>query len=102
MKLTNFQLRSCLQWLSTQCHINNTENFVKRIKNIRVDLKKCLYLTYDVSSLFTCIPVNNAIEVVADLKRDLSRKNKTNLFADQVVKRLDLHFNNSYVVTRDQ
>ena len=58
---------------------------------------------YDVSSLFTCIPVNSAIEVVADLlKRDPSWKNKTDLSDDQVVKLLDLYLNSSYFVARDQ
>ena len=66
-------------------HIKNTEDFVKRIKDIRVESDEVL-VSYDVSSLFTCVPVNSAIEVVADLlKRDPSWKNKTDLSDEQVV-----------------
>ena len=83
-------------------HLKNTEDFVKRIKDIRVEPDEVL-LSYDVSSLFTYIPVNSAIEVVADLlKHDPNWKNKTGLSADRVVKLLDLYLNSSYFVARDQ
>ena len=57
-------------------------------------------VSYYVSSLFTCIPVNSAIEAVAE--RDPSWKNKTDLSDDQVAKLLDLYLNRSYFVARDQ
>ena len=88
--------------VQSERHIKNTEDFVKRIKDIRVESDEVL-VSYDVSSSFTCIPVNSAIEVDADLlKRDPTWKNKTDLSDDQVVKLLYLYLNSSYFVARDQ
>ena len=78
-----------------------TVRTLKRIKDIRLEPDEVL-VSY-VSSLFTYIPVNSAIEVVADLlKRHPSWKNKTDLSTYQVVKLLDLYLNSSYFVARDQ
>ena len=47
-------------------HINSTHDFVKQIKQIALSPEECLS-SYDVSALFTSVPVGPAIGVIKDL-----------------------------------
>ena len=83
-------------------HIKNTEDFVSKVKQLRIDSDEIL-VSYDVSSLFTCIPVDSAVQVVTDLlKQHRDWKAKTNLTSNQVVELLQLYLNSSYFVARGQ
>ena len=64
------------QWMIS--NLNDTftwrENFLSSLSRLSA-LKLKKYLCYDVSSFFTCITVNSAIEIVADLlKRELKKR----------------------------
>ena len=47
-------------------HINSTQDFVEQVRNITLAPGKCLS-SYDVSTLFTSVPVGPAIRVIKDL-----------------------------------
>ncbi len=74
-------------------HIKNTQDFVDKIENIMVDASKIL-ISYDVSALFTSIPVDGALEVVKHLImliNDNSWKQRTYLSASQVLSLLEFY-----------
>ena len=56
-------------------HLKNTEDFVNRIRDIQLNPDEIL-MSYDVSSLFTCIRVDSAIEAA---KNVLQNDNSWNL-----------------------
>ena len=63
-------------------HILNTEAFVNRVKDLKVEPEEIL-ISYDVSALFTSIPVDSALEAVKiALEEDDSWKEITDLTAD--------------------
>ena len=47
-------------------HINSTQDFVEQGKHITLVLGECLS-SYDVSALFTSVPVDPALRVIKDL-----------------------------------
>ena len=48
----------------TDSHIKNSVHFVQRIQDIKLD-DKDLLVSFDVTSLFTCVPIDNAMKIVA-------------------------------------
>ena len=48
------------------CHINSTQDFVEQVKHINLAPRECLS-SYDVSALFTLVPVDPALMVIKDL-----------------------------------
>ena len=47
-------------------HINSTQDFVEQVKHITLAPGECLS-SYDVSALFTSVPVDPALRVIKDL-----------------------------------
>ena len=47
-------------------HINSTNNFLEQIKQLTLSPGECLS-SYDVSALFTSVPVDPALDVIKDL-----------------------------------
>ena len=47
-------------------HINSTQDFVEQVKHITLGPGECLS-TYDVSALFTSVPVDPALNIIRDL-----------------------------------
>ena len=83
-------------------HILNTEAFVNRVKDLKVEPEEIL-ISYDVSALFTSIPVDSALEAVKiALEEDDSWKEITDLTADQVLQLLDFCLSTTYFVFREQ
>ena len=83
-------------------HILNTEGFVNRVKDLKVEPEEIL-ISYDVSALFTSIPVDSALEAVRiALEEDDSWKEITDLTADQVLLLLDFCLSTTYFVFREQ
>ncbi|XP_072046288.1 uncharacterized protein [Amphiura filiformis] len=83
-------------------HIKNTESFVERIKSLCLEPGE-IQISYDVSALFTSIPVDSALDVAKDLlEKDTSWKEKTELTADQVIQLLEFCLSTTYFVFRGQ
>ena len=58
-------------------HINSTHDFVEQVKQLTLAPGKCLS-SYDVSALFTSVPVHPALEVIKDLlENDPTLKDRT-------------------------
>ena len=58
-------------------HINSTPNFVKQVKHITLAPEECLS-SYDVSALFTLVPVDPALNIIRDLlDKDHTLKERT-------------------------
>ena len=47
-------------------HINSTQDFVEQVKHITLAPGECLS-SYDVSALFTSVPVDPALNIIKDL-----------------------------------
>ena len=47
-------------------HINSTQDFVEQVKHITLAPGECLS-SYDVSALFTSVPVDPALNIIRDL-----------------------------------
>ena len=50
-------------------HINSTQDFVEQVKHINLAPEECLS-SYDVSALFTSVPVDPALKVIKDLLKE--------------------------------
>ena len=58
-------------------HINSTQDFVEQVNHINLAPGKCLS-SYNVSALFTSVPVDPALKVIKDLlETDLTLKERT-------------------------
>ena len=58
-------------------HINSTHDFVEQVKHITLAPRECLS-SYDVSALFTLVPVDWALRVIKDLlEKDPILKDRT-------------------------
>ena len=63
-------------------HINSTHDFVEWVKQLTLASRECLS-SYDVSALFTSVPVDPALEVIKDLlEKDPYLKDRTVLTGD--------------------
>ena len=47
-------------------HINSIQDFVEQVKQLSLECRECLS-SYDVSALFTSVPVDPALGVIKDL-----------------------------------
>ena len=57
-------------------HITSTQDFVEQAKQIKLELRECLS-SYDVSSLFTSVPIDPALNIIKDLlDKDTTLKEK--------------------------
>jgi hypothetical protein len=74
----------------TKHHMKNSKEFVKEAWEMKIGPDEELRL-YDVSALFTSVPVDKALEVVRDkLEEDLTLSDRTPLAPDDIVKLLGL------------
>ena len=83
-------------------HIQNSQDFVTRIKDLKLDDNEIL-ISYDVTALFTSVPVEGAIEVVSDLlKKETSWKSRTYLNETQIICLLEFCLTTTYFKFRGQ
>ncbi|XP_072048289.1 uncharacterized protein [Amphiura filiformis] len=86
----------------TPHHIKDTKQFVDFVSDLNIAPDE-LIVSYDVTALFTSVPVDNAIEAIrARLEEDTSWKTRTYLNAEQVLRLLKFCLNTTYFVFRGQ
>ena len=77
-------------------HINSTHDFVEKSKHITLTPGECL-ISYDVSALFTSIPVDPALKVIMDLlEKDPTLKERIVLPMEDITLLLEFCLKNMY------
>ena len=83
-------------------HINSTQDFVKQVKHITLLPWECLS-SYDVSVLFTSVPVDPALNIIRDLlDKDHTLKERTVLAVSDILLLLEFCLKNTYFSFQDQ
>ena len=86
----------------TPYHIKNSKDFANKIKDLEVPPPWKL-VSFDVSALFTSIPIDEAIEVVKNkLQQDLSWRQQTSLQAVDILQLLELCLNTTYFMFKEE
>ncbi len=80
----------------TPHHIHNSIDFVNKVRGLRLEPDETM-VSYDVTSLFTCIPTMEAVKTVGQrLLHDNTLHSRTNLNPDQKCQLLDPCLNTTY------
>ena len=80
----------------SQHHINSTQDFVEQAKHITLAPGECLS-SYDVSALFTSVPVDPALKIIKDLlEKDPTLKKRTVLPVEDISLLLEFCLKNTY------
>ena len=83
-------------------HINSTQDFVEQVKHINLGPGECLS-SYDVSLLFTSVPIDPALNIKKDLlEKDNTLKQRTVLAVNDILLLLDFCLKNIYFSFQDQ
>ena len=83
---------------TSEHHIKNSQDFVNKMKDIGIEEGETI-ISYDVSALFTCVPPDEAVNVVREfLVNDTTLNERTKLSPDQVCSLLELCLNTTYFV----
>ena len=82
----------------TEHFVKNSQHFVSLVKDKRVEEDEVL-ISYDVSALFTSVPVNKALTVIHErLASDETLVERTPLSASQVTKLLEICLQCTYFI----
>ena len=66
-------------------HVNSTQDFVEQAKHITLAPGECLS-SYDVSALFTSVPVDPALNIIKDLlEKDHTLKERTVMKVSDII-----------------
>ena len=77
-------------------HINSTQNFVEQVRHITLAPGECLS-SYDVSALFTLVPIDPALKIIKDLLvKDYTLKDRTVIGIDDIILLLEFCLKNTY------
>ena len=83
-------------------HINSTQDFVEHVKHIMLVSGECLS-SYDVSALFTSVPVDPALNIIRDLlDKDHTLKERTVLAVNDIIPLLEFCLKNMHFSFQDQ
>ena len=83
-------------------HINSTQDFVEQAKHITLAPGECLS-SYDVSALFTSVPVYPALSIIKDLlEKDHTLKERTVMEVRDIILLLEFCLKNTYFSFQDQ
>ena len=77
-------------------HITNTQDFVEQARQIILEPAECLS-SYDVSALFTSVPVDPALNIIKDLlDKDTTLKERTIMEVGDIMLLLEFCLKNTY------
>ena len=77
-------------------YVKNSEHFISMIKDLNLGPDETL-VSFDVSSLFTNVPVDEAVEVIHDmLVKDETLDERTTLLPDRIAEFLETCLNSTY------
>ena len=77
-------------------HINSTQDSVEQVKHITLVPGECLS-SYDVSALFTSVPIDPALKIIKDLLvKDPTLKDRTVIGIDDIIPLLEFCLKNTY------
>ena len=77
-------------------HIISTQDFVEQVKHITLAPGECLS-SYDVSALFTSVPIDPALKIIKDLLvKDSMLKDRTVIGIDDIILLLEFCLKNTY------
>ena len=80
----------------TPYHITNSQDFVSKIRNERVEDDEEMR-SYDVTALFTSVPVDRAVDVIKlKLEQDSSLSDRTNMTVDHITSLLKVCLETTY------
>ena len=83
-------------------HINSTQDFVEQAKQVRLDPGECLS-SYDVSALFTSVPIDPALNIIKDLlEKEHTLKERTAMEVRDIILLLEFCLKNTYFSFQDQ
>ena len=83
-------------------HVNSTQDFVEQAKHITLAPGECLS-SYDVSALFTSVPVDPALNIIKDLlEKDPTLKERTVMEVSDIILLLEFCLKNTYFSFQDQ
>uniref|UniRef100_A0A3B3I5H2 NACHT domain-containing protein n=1 Tax=Oryzias latipes TaxID=8090 RepID=A0A3B3I5H2_ORYLA len=81
---------------NTEHHVRNSQDFANKVKHLQLDSAETM-VSYDVTSLFTCIPTTEAvISVRKRLLQDSQLQDRTNLTPDHICELLEVCLNSTY------
>ena len=77
-------------------HIQSTGDFVAKAKRLTLQLGECLS-SYDVTSLFTSVPIDPALNIIKDLlEKDEKLNERTVLLVQNIIELLGFCLHNTY------
>ena len=77
-------------------HITSTQDFVEQAKQIKLEPGECLS-SYDVSALFTSVPVDPALNIIKDLlDKNTALKERTVMEVRDIILLLEFCLKNTY------
>ena len=77
-------------------HIQSTGDFISRAKGLTLQLGECL-TTYDVTSLFTSVPIDPALNIIKDLlEKDEKLNDRTVLSVQNIIELMGFCLHNTY------
>ena len=83
-------------------HITSTQDFVEQAKQIKLEPGECLS-SYDVSALFTSVPIDPALNIIKDLlNMDTILKERTGMEVSGIILLLDFCLKHTYFSFQDQ
>ena len=83
-------------------NINSTQDFVEQVRHITLVPGECLS-SYDVSALFTLIPIDPALQIIKDLlEKDPTLKDRTIMGVKDFILLLEFCLKNTYFSFQSQ
>ena len=77
-------------------HIQSTGDFVSKAKKFTLEMGECL-ASYDVTSLFTSVPIDPALDIIKDLlEKDEKLNDRTVLSVQNILELLGFCLHNTY------
>ena len=77
-------------------HVQNNKDFLESIRNIKLQPDECI-MSYDVSALFTSIPIDPAIKIIQKyLENDKDLSNRTSMTVNHIICLLEFCLRNTY------